>query len=147
MKKLLNFSFYFFFIDAVYIELEGSHSHNRKEVNAEKEEIVQELIDKKETFDKQIESQEFRLFSDGAVIKSKEFTDETNNVGASDDSQESDDDLSEDEQSGDSGVDDNEDNDEDGLGFGWHGDREEDSEEGKENGNISFDNLKKLILN
>lgn len=64
--------------DAVYIELQGSHSH-RKEVNTEQEEIVQDLIDKKETFDEQIDNQEFRLFSDGSILKSKEFQDNDEN--------------------------------------------------------------------
>lgn len=39
--------------DAVYIELQGSHSH-KQDVNPEKEEIVQVLIQKKETFDTRV---------------------------------------------------------------------------------------------
>ncbi|SPP85211.1 ribosome biogenesis protein BMS1 homolog [Drosophila guanche] len=62
--------------DAVYIELQGSHSHSHKEKTAEateQEELVNRLIDKKATMDQQMEQQEFRLFSDGAPIKSKDF--------------------------------------------------------------------------
>lgn len=58
--------------DAVYIELQGSHSHNRNE-NTEQSKMVKEIIDKKGTFDEQIQNQEFRLFSDGDVIKSMDF--------------------------------------------------------------------------
>ncbi|KAH8406806.1 hypothetical protein KR222_003835 [Zaprionus bogoriensis] len=60
--------------DAVYIELQGSHSHKEKTAEAtEQEALVSKLIDKKATMDEQIEQQEFRLFSDGAPIKSKDF--------------------------------------------------------------------------
>lgn len=58
--------------DAVYIELQGSHSHNSND-NSEQSRMVKEIIDKKETFDEQIQNQEFRLFSDGDVIKSMDF--------------------------------------------------------------------------
>lgn len=107
--------------DAVYIELQGSHSH-KKEIDTEKEEIVQDLIDKKETFDEQIERQEFRLFSDGAVIKSKEFQDDTNYQMSADESDESDDSENED-----SGVD--EDGIEENEILGWHGESQSDSEQ------------------
>ncbi|EDW18496.1 ribosome biogenesis protein BMS1 homolog [Drosophila mojavensis] len=60
--------------DAVYIELQGSHSHKEKTAEAsEQEALVTKLIDKKTTMDEQIEQQEFRLFSDGAPIMSKDF--------------------------------------------------------------------------
>ncbi|KAM8710652.1 hypothetical protein ACLKA7_017301 [Drosophila subpalustris] len=60
--------------DAVYIELQGSHSHKEKTAEAtEQEALVSKLIDKKATMDEQMEEQEFRLFSDGAPIKSKDF--------------------------------------------------------------------------
>lgn len=59
--------------DAVYIELQGSHSHKRAVENTEQQELVKSVIEKKETLDVQIENQEFRLFSDGDVIKSREF--------------------------------------------------------------------------
>ncbi|XP_031620330.1 ribosome biogenesis protein BMS1 homolog isoform X2 [Contarinia nasturtii] len=110
--------------DAVYIELQGSHSH-KKEANTEQEEIVQDLIGKKETFDTQIDSQEFRLFSDGALIKSKEFQD--NNKIDSDDDNDSESDADSDE---DSGVDE-EDSEAEQNGLGWQGesDDEEDPDE------------------
>lgn len=59
--------------DAVYIELQGSHSHKNAAQNSEQQELVKSVIEKKETIDVQIENQEFRLFSDGDVIKSSEF--------------------------------------------------------------------------
>lgn len=112
--------------DAVYIELQGSHSH-RKDINTEQEEIFQELIDKKETFDTQIENQEFRLFSDGAVIKSSAFK--------TDEQSDSDDQNSEDDEEveTDSGMEDDDDN-QIVTGTGWKGNSsdEEDKElEGK----------------
>lgn len=125
--------------DAVYIELQGSHSH-KKETNTEQEEIVQDLIGKKETFDTQIKSQEFRLFSDGAVIKSGEFhvdanlnsddEEENNNSDESDDDSDVDDDVEED-----SGVD--EDVDYDNLGWQGGSDAEENE---VDNGNIIKNN-------
>lgn len=102
--------------DAVYIELQGSHSHKKTE-NTEQEEIVQELIEKKETFDVQIENQEFRLFSDGAVIKSSEFQDD---AAVSDESDQSDDE--EDAVDNDSGMDDNDGESEGENDLGWRGD-------------------------
>lgn len=114
--------------DAVYIELQGSHSH-KKEVNTEQEEIVQDLIEKKETFDTQIESQEFRLFSDGAIIKSKEFQDDAKPM--EDDSDESESEL---ESEDDSGVDEEEsDGDQNGLGWKGESDNENDQEENGKN--------------
>lgn len=61
--------------DAVYIELQGSHSH-RNNQNSEQAKLVNAFIDKKQTFDEQIQNQEFKLFSDGDVIKSAEFKDD-----------------------------------------------------------------------
>lgn len=104
--------------DAVYIELQGSHSH-KKEINTEQEEIVQDLIEKKETFDTQIESQEFRLFSDGAVIKSKEFQDDTQ-PELDEDRVDSDDELMSED---DSGVE--EESDEESKNLGWKGDSDD----------------------
>lgn len=106
--------------DAVYIELQGSHSH-KKEANTEQEEIVQDLIEKKETFDAQVESQEFRWFSDGAIIKSKEFHDETR----PDDSDESDGDMDTDDDSGVEEENDSDDADQNGLGWNGESDDEE----------------------
>lgn len=123
--------------DAVYIELQGSHSH-KKELNTEQEEIVQDLIDKKETFDTQIESQEFRLFSDGAVIKSKEFQ---NDLRPNDDDIDDDDDDDDDSDGSDdvamdddSGVDE-ENSDAEENGLGWNGEAGDD-DESEQNGII-----------
>ncbi|XP_067646633.1 ribosome biogenesis protein BMS1 homolog [Eurosta solidaginis] len=64
--------------DAVYIELQGSHSHKEKTAEAaEQEQLVSKIIDKKQTVDMQIEEQEFRLFSDGTAIKSKDFKEDS----------------------------------------------------------------------
>ncbi|XP_053953734.1 ribosome biogenesis protein BMS1 homolog [Anastrepha ludens] len=64
--------------DAVYIELQGSHSHKEKTADAaEHEQLVGKLIDKKQTVDVQIEEQEFKLFSDGSAIKSKDYKDDS----------------------------------------------------------------------
>ncbi|XP_036338167.1 ribosome biogenesis protein BMS1 homolog [Rhagoletis pomonella] len=84
--------------DAVYIELQGSHSHKEKTADAaEQEQLVGKLIDKKQTVDMQIEEQEFRLFSDGSAIKSKDYKDDS-------DIDEDEDNIEDDED--DSGVDD-----------------------------------------
>lgn len=84
--------------DAVYIELQGSHSH-RNNQNTEQAKLVNAFIDKKQTFDEQIQNQEFKLFSDGDVIKSAEFKDEQpiESEGEEDE-----------QESGDSGVEDEE---------------------------------------
>lgn len=108
--------------DAVYIELQGSHSH-KKEVNNEQEEIVQDLIEKKETFDMQVDSQEFRLFSDGAVIKSKEFQDDVKYL--SDDNDDSDSELESDDDSGVEGAD----SEDETNNLGWKGESDDDDEE------------------
>lgn len=100
--------------DAVYIELQGSHSHSRNE-NSEQSKMVKEIIDKKETFDERIQNQEFRLFSDGDVIKSGDFN-------GDDDEDEDSDEVSDEEE--DSGMD--SDGDE---GTGWKPDEGEENEE------------------
>lgn len=96
--------------DAVYIELHGSHSHRRE--NSEQSKLVREIIDKKETFDEQIQNQEFRLFSDGNVIKSGDFQEEI--------------DESEDEDllDADSGMDSEPENDITNNSTGWNPDEE-----------------------
>ncbi|XP_030384925.1 ribosome biogenesis protein BMS1 homolog [Scaptodrosophila lebanonensis] len=123
--------------DAVYIELQGSHSHKEKSADAtEQEELVNKLIDKKATIDEQMEQQEFRLFSDGAPIKSKDFK--------SDDEAEN----SEDEDDGnDSGLDAAESSDEEGDEFDaddWrneNSDRESDEDEGETSGDEEYQSL------
>ncbi|XP_016985205.1 ribosome biogenesis protein BMS1 homolog [Drosophila rhopaloa] len=88
--------------DAVYIELQGSHSHKEQEQTAEaaeQAELVSKLIDKKATIDEQMEQQEFRLFSDGKPIKSKDFRNDQ------DDEEEEESSEDEDEEGADSGLD------------------------------------------
>lgn len=100
--------------DAVYIELQGSHSHkkrNEEDENAmEQEDLLGKLIEKKQTIDTQIEEQEFRLFSDGAAIKSKDFVDDRKLKADSEDEQEDDESDEEDDEAedNDSGMDDEE---------------------------------------
>ncbi|XP_064544678.1 ribosome biogenesis protein BMS1 homolog [Drosophila montana] len=80
--------------DAVYIELQGSHSHKQKTAEAtEQEALVNKLIDKKTTMDEQIEQQEFRLFSDSAPIKSKDFKSEDEAEAEAESDQEDDNDA------------------------------------------------------
>ncbi|KFB52932.1 hypothetical protein ZHAS_00021216 [Anopheles sinensis] len=96
--------------DAVYIELQGSHSHKKGVAkNTEQQQIVNSFMEKKETFDVTIENQEFRLFSGGDVIKSGDFVDESRKAAqdSDDDEDEDDDDEEEDDRSDeDSGVED-----------------------------------------
>lgn len=120
--------------DAVYIELQGSHSH-KKEVNNEQEEIVQDLIEKKETFDMQVDSQEFRLFSDGAVIKSKEFHDDAKRLSDNDDD-DNDDSESELDSDDDSGVEEA-DSEGESNNLGWKG-KSDDEDEDMQNGKIMW---------
>lgn len=114
--------------DAVYIELQGSHSHKEKTAEAtEQEALVTKLIDKKATMDEQMEQQEFRLFSEGAPIKSKDFR--------SDD--EVDDSDNDDEEAGDSGMDAASSDDENPDEFeaeDWRGENSDDEEEEDEDG-------------
>lgn len=111
--------------DAVYIELQGSHHYKEKSAEAtEQEELVGKLIDKKQTVDEQIDEQEFRLFSDGQAIKSKDYVED--NQAESDEEEDDEDD---------SGVDDDSDSDNenarvtDGDEFDADDWRNEDSEE------------------
>jgi len=118
--------------DAVYIELQGSHSHKEQEQTAEaaeQAELVNKLIDKKTTIDEQMGQQEFRLFSDAKPIKSKDFrNDEDNEDEENEESSED-----EDEDGEDSGLDDAE-SEEEHDEFGaddWRGENseEEDAED------------------
>lgn len=108
--------------DAIYIELQGSHSHKEKTAEAtEQEELVSKLIDKKATMDEQMEEQEFRLFSDGAPIKSKDFK---SDKPAFDE---------EDDKANDSGMDanssDEEDNADEFAANDWRGENSDDDED------------------
>lgn len=102
--------------DAVYIELQGSHFHKEKTAEAtEQEALVSKLIDKKATMDEQIEEQEFRLFSDGAPIKSKDFR--------------NDDDASEEDDSGMDAASSEEDNADEFATDDWRGENSDDDDE------------------
>lgn len=76
--------------DSVYIELQGSHSHQQKG-NSEANELLNALEQQKTTVDQLMGDQEFKFFSNSAVIKSSEFKDEEIPKGsdADDDSEES----------------------------------------------------------
>ncbi|XP_059053033.1 ribosome biogenesis protein BMS1 homolog [Achroia grisella] len=55
--------------DAVYIELQGSHSHKREdEETTEKKALIKNVVDTKETVDEQMQESGFKLFSGGAII-------------------------------------------------------------------------------
>lgn len=124
--------------DAVYIELQGSHSHKEKEQTAEaaeQAELVSKLIDKKATLDEQMEQQEFRLFSDAKPIKSQDFrTDQDEDEGSSSDD--------EDEEADDSGLDaaDSEEEQEEFGADDWRGeDSDEEEQEDDSDGGSSGD--------
>ncbi|XP_050073553.1 ribosome biogenesis protein BMS1 homolog [Anopheles maculipalpis] len=120
--------------DAVYIELQGSHSHRQGGKNSEQQQIVDSFIEKKETFDVTIDNQEFRLFSDGAVIKSSDFVDEAKPV--EDDSDDDDEEDNDDEEEEDSGLEDSDDEEEVGKGarLGWIPEEGDDDDEDGEEG-------------
>lgn len=112
--------------DAVYIDLQGSHSHQETEENTEQREIVNAFIEKKETLDMQIENQEFKLFSDGEAIKSQDFRDDRNedsDLASSDSEEESEDD--------DSGMEDEEDD--GGKALGWTAEDQDSENDAGEN--------------
>ncbi|XP_055909180.1 ribosome biogenesis protein BMS1 homolog [Eupeodes corollae] len=110
--------------DAVYIELQGSHSHHKDKGPdaAEQEDLVGKLVDKKQTMDYQIEEQEFRLFSDGSAIKSKDFKEDPIEERNEDDNGE------DDEESEDSGMEDENDESDDGGDLGWKAESEDEQE-------------------
>uniref|UniRef100_A0A182N849 Bms1-type G domain-containing protein n=1 Tax=Anopheles dirus TaxID=7168 RepID=A0A182N849_9DIPT len=125
--------------DAVYIELQGSHSHRKGVKDTEQQQIVDSFIEKKQTFDVTIENQEFRLFSGGAVIKSSDFVDEARKVDDDDDDdedEEEEEDQEDEDEDEDSGLEDSGDEAEVGKGarLGWipEEDGEEDDEEGSD---------------
>lgn len=67
--------------DAVYVELGGSHSHNKKE-NAETDDIVTNLIETKETLDVKMERSELQLFSGGKTLTARDFDSESDEEGS-----------------------------------------------------------------
>ncbi|KAF7268429.1 hypothetical protein GWI33_018439 [Rhynchophorus ferrugineus] len=78
--------------DAVYVELGGSHSHNKRNDEDEGDNIVSNLIDTKETLDVKMEHSELQLFTGGKKLTAKDF-EEDNPIGTADGSKN----LSEDE--------------------------------------------------
>ncbi|XP_063826557.1 ribosome biogenesis protein BMS1 homolog [Ostrinia nubilalis] len=55
--------------DAVYIELQGSHSHKQEdEETNEKKALLKNVVETTETIDEQMQESGFKLFSGGAVI-------------------------------------------------------------------------------
>jgi ribosome biogenesis protein BMS1 len=58
--------------DAVYVELGGSHSHNRKNED-ESDNIVTNLIDTKKTLDVKMAHSKMRIFSEGQELTAKDF--------------------------------------------------------------------------
>ncbi|XP_052860488.1 ribosome biogenesis protein BMS1 homolog [Anopheles cruzii] len=126
--------------DAVYIELQGSHSHKKgPPKNTEQQQIVDSFIGKKETFDVTIDNQEFRLFSDGDVIKSGDFVDNVRKRGNESDEEEDDEEQQESED--DSGLEDSGDeaSSEKGGRLGWIPEETDDEEHGDESGSGSDD--------
>lgn len=111
--------------DAVYIELQGSHHHQGEAVRTkEQNDLVNAFLDKKDAFDVQIHNQEFKLFSDGDVIKSSEFDAKKNNRDDDDDVQ-NDPDSGVEERNSDSDSEEDDDDDEvDYRYLGWNGDQE-----------------------
>ncbi|GAB0093888.1 BMS1 [Sergentomyia squamirostris] len=107
--------------DAVYIDLQGSHSHANDEENPEHREIINAFIEKKDTLDVQIENQQFRLFSDGKAIKSYEFQDSREEIQEGKDSDSNEEESEED----DSGMEDEDSDEEVTKGFGWDGDNQD----------------------
>lgn len=73
--------------DAVYVELGGSHSHNKKE-NDETDDIVTNLIETKETLDVKMEHSELQLFSDGKKLTARDFDSDSDNENSDDDGDE-----------------------------------------------------------
>lgn len=59
--------------DAVYVELGGSHSHNKRNEGDETENIFSNLIEAKETLDVKMAHSEMQLFSGGEKIAAKDW--------------------------------------------------------------------------
>ncbi|KAJ0183070.1 hypothetical protein K1T71_001046 [Dendrolimus kikuchii] len=98
--------------DAVYIELQGSHSHKREdELTNEKKALLKNVVETTETVDEQMQGSGFKLFSGGAVIypnmvKDDEYLQKNNKTA---DSESENDDSGDETDSGhDSGIDQNE---------------------------------------
>lgn len=59
--------------DAVYVELGGSHSHNQRNEDDETDNIVNNLIDAKETLDVKMAHSEMQIFSGAQKIVAKDW--------------------------------------------------------------------------
>lgn len=76
--------------DAVYIELQGSHSHKKEdEETNEKKALLKNVVETKETVDEQMQETGFQLFSGGPVIyadmvKDDEYLKQNNRIESDD---------------------------------------------------------------
>nr|CAI5861220.1 unnamed protein product [Callosobruchus analis] len=59
--------------DAVYVELGGSHSHNKREEDDETNNIITNMIDAKETLDMKMKHSEMQIFSGGRRLTAEDF--------------------------------------------------------------------------
>ncbi|XP_047508786.1 ribosome biogenesis protein BMS1 homolog [Pieris napi] len=93
--------------DAVYIELKGSHSHKAEDEEAnEKQSLLKNVVETKETVDEQMQETGFKLFSGGAVIYPDMIKDdEYLSHNKADDNSSDNTDLESDESDHDSGID------------------------------------------
>ncbi|CAG9132587.1 unnamed protein product [Plutella xylostella] len=95
--------------DAVYIELKGSHSHNKEdEETTEKKALLKNVVETTETVDEQMKDSGFQLFSGGPVIypdmvQDDEYLQENKEAASSSDDSDSDDEGN--ESDNDSGID------------------------------------------
>nr|XP_021184520.2 ribosome biogenesis protein BMS1 homolog [Helicoverpa armigera] len=95
--------------DAVYIELQGSHSHKKEdEETNEKKALLKNVVETKETVDEQMQESGFKLFSGGAVIYPDMIKDDEylqQNKKAESDESDSDDEGNDSDSDNDSGID------------------------------------------
>lgn len=95
--------------DAVYIELQGSHSHKKEdEETNEKKALLKNVVETKETVDEQMQESGFKLFSGGAVIYPDMIKDDEylqQNKKADSDASDSEDDGNDSDSDNDSGID------------------------------------------
>ncbi|XP_033161414.1 ribosome biogenesis protein BMS1 homolog [Drosophila mauritiana] len=121
--------------DAVYIELQGSHSHKEQEQTAEaaeQAELVNKLIDKKATIDEQMEQQEFRLFSDAKPIKSKDFRNDQDDEEEDEEAESSENEDDDGEDSGLDAADSEEEQQDEFDADDWRGENSEEEEDAEE---------------
>ena len=126
--------------DAVYIELGGSHSHNKfnkdnTEIGAPTNEYVGNIISSKHTLDAKLQQSKLKLFSETMAISNEEYDEKAKraneHINESVEMEEDDDD-SEDEEDGDEENDDEEgydDEEDEEVDFDDDGDEDDDDEE------------------